>query len=108
MIIIFIFCVLGVGGYFNDILWLTYLGMGLGIFDHIFGVFIGVQKSLNTLWIAILVGIGMAMAGNGLLESLAICICFENVISVTLGLVLMIVSGINNTRKIKKAKKISK
>ena len=104
MIIIFIFCILGIAGYFNDILWLTYVGMGLGIVDHILGVLSGMQKSLNTLWLAILFGIGMSFAGNGLLQSIAICICFENVISVTLGLVLMIITGIINSRRIKKEK----
>ncbi len=104
MIIIFIFCILGIIGYSNDILWLTYLGMGLGIVDHILSVLSGIQKSFNSLWIAILFAIGMTIAGNGLLQSIAICVCFENVISVTLGLVLMIITGIVNTRRIKKEK----
>lgn len=104
MIIAFIFCIIGIVGFFNDIMWLTYVGMGLAIVDHLLGVVSGAQKSLTTLWIALFVSVLVSGACNSLLDAVAICICFENIICFSLGILLMLVYGVANISKNKNDK----
>ena len=99
MIIAFIFCIIGIVGFFNDIMWLTYLGMGIAIVDHILGIASGAQKSLTTLWIALLVSVLVSGSCNSLLDAVAICIWFENVICFSLGILLMLVFVVANISK---------
>lgn len=92
--IVFIFCILGVYGYFNSNIFLTYLGLILAVAEHIWGITSGQQKGFSTGWLAVICAIGMTCSGNNLLESIAICMCFENVIVFGLGVILFVITGV--------------
>lgn len=92
--VVFIFCILGIYGYFDGNIILTYIGLILAVLEHIWGITSGQQKGFSTGWIAIICAIGMSCGGYNILESIAICMCFENVIIFSLGILLFIVTGI--------------
>lgn len=98
-LIVFIFCTLGVYGYYDGNIALTYIGFGLAIIEHIIGISSGAEKGATTIILSILCALGMAFAGNNLIESIAICLCFENVISFVFGIIIMLIMGktISNT-----------
>ena len=107
-LIIFIVCLLGIVGFYEGNLTLTYLGMILGIIEHIIGITTGQEKGLTTLWLAFWLAVGGTFAGNNFFEMLAICVCFENVICFGLGLLLFLCAGIGMLIYGKKEKETQK
>lgn len=97
-IIVFIFCVLGIFGYFDGNILLTYIGFAFASIEHVLGIYTGAEKGLTTVWMAALCAFGMAIAGNNLIESIAICLCFENVISFSLGVILLCTVGVATSK----------
>lgn len=104
-VVVFIFCILGIYGYFDNNVILTYIGLVLSVIEDIWGIYRGQQKGFSTGWIALVCAIVMTIKGNVFLESLAVCMCFENVISFAFGIVLLVVAGITITKVQKKDKK---
>lgn len=102
-IIVFIFCVLGVYGNYNNNLTFLYVGSGVAILETILELFSGQARNLTTQWLAILMGCGMAMAGESLIRSIALCLCFENVIMFVLGSLFILFTY----KKIKKEKRMT-
>ena len=100
-IIVAIFCGIGIYGFYNSMLFLTYIGMILSILEQLYGCISGQQKSLFTLWICVLLAIGGAFAGNNFFNSLAILLCYENIILFIAGIVILplIALKIKNTNK---------
>ena len=88
-----IFAGLGIYGFFNDNLTLLYIGMGCVILEHLIGILSKQQKSLTTVWLALLASFGMMAGGIYWLEALALCLCFEGVICFVLGLIMIIMFG---------------
>lgn len=85
-----IFAGLGIYGFFSGNLFWLEIGMICVIIEHIIGIVKKEQKSLNTVWIALLVSFGLMAGGVNPFEAIAICLCFEGVICFVLGLVIMI------------------
>lgn len=96
-IIVFLFCAAGIYGFYNGLIFLTYIGMALSIVEMIGGVVTKQSKSLWTLWLCILLSFGSLLAGNNFFVSLAILLCFENVILFIIGLFLLFIGS--STRK---------
>ena len=81
---------------------MTYIGFALAVIEHIIGIYTGEEKGLTTVWLSILCALGMTFAGNNLFESIAICLCFENVICFGLGIILVAVTGVAMSKTQKK------
>ncbi len=96
----FIFAVLGIYGFYTANIVLLYLGMSFTILEHIIGIISGQQKGLGTVWLALFICLILIINGVNWLQSIAICLCFENVISFVLGLILLLIVGkIQNEEK---------
>ena len=81
---------LGIYGFFCGNMFLLYIGMVSVILEHVIGIYTGQEKSLSTVWIAILVSFGMMIGGINWLQALALCLCFEGTVCFVLGIVLML------------------
>ena len=97
-IIVFILSSLGIYGFFNDISTLLYIALAAVLFEYLLGYFSGQLKNLGGMWFAIICALGMITAGYNWLIAISLCLCFENIISFILGLILMFIVS----RKIKK------
>lgn len=91
-IIVTVFSVLGIYGFFAENFILLYIGMTLTIVEHIIGITSGQEKGLTTVWFALLFALGMIFAGVNWLNAIAVCLCFESSICFTLGLILVLTS----------------
>lgn len=92
-IIVTIFSLLGIYGYFSSNFVLLYIGLAFVILENIIGITSGEQKSLSTVWFALLFAIGMIFAGVNWIKAIAVCLCFESAICFFLGLILMVFMG---------------
>lgn len=97
-IIVAIFCGIGIYGFYNGLIFLAYIGMVFSLLEQLYGFISGQQKSLFTVWICVLLSIGSCFAGNNFFNSLAILLCYENVILFILGIITLpiIAKKINN------------
>ena len=91
-----IFSSLGIYGFFCGNMLLLYLGFLSVIIEHIVGIYTGQEKSLGTVWIAILISFGMMANGINWLQAISVCLCFEGTICFVLGLLLMLFVGKNS------------
>lgn len=89
-IIVFLFCVAGVYGFYNGLIFLTYIGMILAIIEMIIGFIKKESKSLMSLWLCVILACGAAIAGNDFIQSLAIFLCFENISLFIVGCFLLL------------------
>lgn len=88
-IIATIFSLLGIYGYFSGNTIFLYIGLSFVIVEHIVGIVSGKQKSLSTVWIALLFAIGMIFAGVNWIQAIAVCLCFESTICFFAGLLVI-------------------
>lgn len=99
--VVFIFCILGIYGYYSGNLFLTYLGLILAVLEHVIGISTGEEKGLTSVWIAFFCALVMTFAGNNFIKSIAICMCFENVICFVLGMIMIVIFGTLSNKKTK-------
>lgn len=85
-----IFSSLGIYGFFSNNIVLLYLGMIFVILEHSIKICTKQEKSLTTVWFALLISFGMMAGGINWLKSIALCLCFEGTICFILGIILMI------------------
>ena len=86
-IICFLFACLGIYGFYNEIYLLTYLGLGLCLFENIIGIIEGTSKTIMPTIIAGI--IGWIIIDNFWL-GIALGICFENVIMFIGGCIMLL------------------
>lgn len=98
-VVVTIFCALGIYGYFGGIIFLTYIGAVLSIIEQFIEISTGRQIGCPTVWILILLALGITAAGNNFFESLAICLCFENVIFFVGGIILLGVMMVETSKE---------
>ena len=81
----------GIVGFFTGFYWLTFLGCIIAIVVYVVGLVSGSLKSggLTTLFIAIIIAVILSINGLPFLLSVALCICFENVVLFLAGLILL-------------------
>ena len=96
-IVVFIFCCIGIYGFYTNLLFLTYIGLALSLIEQIIGIITGQQKGLGFIPLCLIISIGGAIAGNNFLKCLAIVFCYENVLVFILGIPF----AITNYKKIK-------
>lgn len=89
-IIIAILCGVGIYGFYNGMIILTYVGMVAAILEVVIGIVSGELKSLSSIWFCVLLAIGATFAGQNFFSSLAICLCYENIIMWIAGIIFMI------------------
>lgn len=87
--ITFIFSVLGIYGFFVDNLTLIYIGFSVMIIKIILEAIIG--QKLYTVWIALLVSIGLILGGVNWIKAITICLCFENTLYYFFAFIILIV-----------------
>lgn len=88
--ICFVFAIAGIIGFYNDLYILTYIGLGLCLFESVLGRLEGTLKSMNTTIIAGI--LGWLITKNFWL-GIAIGVCFENVIMFIGGIVMMYITS---------------
>ena len=88
-IIVTIFSLLGIYGFFSGNFVLLIIGMIFVIIEHVIGITSGEEKGLTTVWLAILFAIGMIFAGVNWIYAIAVCLCFESSICFLGGLLLL-------------------
>lgn len=91
--------ILGIIGFYINNFILLYLGLFSAIIEHSIGIYTGEEKSLITVWFALLIALGFIFSGMNWLKAIAICLCFENVLCFILGSILMIFMVRKNTNK---------
>lgn len=94
-VIVFIFCVLGIYGYYDGNFLLTYIGAMLWIIQEFIGISTSQQKGCTTTIISMLIGIALTIAGNNFFQSISVCLCFENVICFVGGLIFMLIMSLS-------------
>lgn len=87
-IITFIFSVLGAYGFFVDNMFLIYIGFSMVIIEIIFEAITG--QNLFTVWLALLISIGLIFGGVNWFKAITICLCFENILCFLTGTILLI------------------
>ena len=88
-LVIFIFCCLGIYGYYSDNYVLTYIGFLLNLIDNIICVLSGTQKNMTTLIFACIIGY-FVISNSWLGVSLAAC--YENTIFYVIGIIVSIIA----------------
>ena len=91
-----IISILGIGGFFTDIDFLLYFAMLFVIVEYIVELVSGRLKSASTLFAAIFIGILLSFFDINIFDSIAFCICIENLIMTVTGLWFMYKLGKSN------------
>ena len=73
--IVFLFCCVGIYGFYNGYIYLTYIGFALSLIEQIYGTIKGEQKGLGLIPFCLLLAIGATIAGNNFFESISIIFC---------------------------------
>lgn len=89
-IIVAIFSILGIYGFYSSNVIFLYIGMGAVLIEHIVDLYSGEKKKFFSTCLALCFAFGMIIAGINWIQSIAVCLCFEYLIFSILSLLFLI------------------